>query len=137
MSKFINISEAASIAIHSVVLVAGSEERLNATQIAEKLNFSKNHLAKVLHLLTRHQILDSERGPKGGFILRKDPSTITLLDLYELVEGNMDQPVCGIHKGTCPFDECVFGGISQRLTTEARSYFENRTIEDITKTKKK
>ena len=137
MSKFINISEAASIAIHSLALVAGSKERMNANQMADQLNFSKNHLSKVLHLLTRHRYLESERGPKGGFILKKAAEDISLLEVYELMEGSIEHPVCGMHQGKCPFSECVFGGISQKLTAEAKSYFENRSIKDIIKTSNK
>jgi Rrf2 family protein len=133
MSKFINISEAASIAIHSLALVAGSKERMNANQMAAQLNFSKNHLSKILHLLTRHQFLDSVRGPRGGFKLRRNPHEISLLEVYELVEGSIEHTVCGIHKGKCPFSECVFGGISQKLTAEAKAFFENRSIGDILK----
>jgi Rrf2 family protein len=134
MSKFIKISEAASIAIHSLALVAGSKKRLNANHIAEQLNFSKNHLSKVLNMLTRYQYLFSERGPKGGFILRKPPEDISLLEVYELMEGSIENPMCEIHKGKCPFSECVFGGISQKLSAEAKLFFENRSIKDIIKT---
>ena len=73
MSKIINISEAASIAIHSVVAIAKSKVKLNATELAVSTNVSRNHLAKVMQQLTKFGYLSSDRGPKGGFILNKLP----------------------------------------------------------------
>ena len=48
MSKIVTLSEAASIALHSMVLIARSEEKLNVGQIAEKIDSSKHHVAKVM-----------------------------------------------------------------------------------------
>ncbi|MCB0807369.1 MAG: Rrf2 family transcriptional regulator, partial [Bacteroidales bacterium] len=67
MSSFINISDASTIAIHSLALIANTERSLNANKIAEVTHFSRNHLAKVLHILVKHKYLDSLRGPNGGF----------------------------------------------------------------------
>ncbi|PLW93037.1 MAG: Rrf2 family transcriptional regulator, partial [Marinilabiliales bacterium] len=44
MSKPIQISEAAFIGIHAMVLIAGSNEYLNVNIIAEKTGASKNHI---------------------------------------------------------------------------------------------
>ena len=87
MSKIINMSEAASIAIHSILVVAKSEVKLNANQLAEQLNFSRSQLVKQMNPLTKNGYLTSERGPKGGFVLNKSPKKISLLEIYEAVEA--------------------------------------------------
>jgi len=46
MSRLVHISEAASLAIHSLALIASSTIRLNAKKIADILHVSQNHLAK-------------------------------------------------------------------------------------------
>ena len=51
MSRLIHISEAASLAIHSLALIASSKMRLNAKKIAGILHVSQNHLAKILQVL--------------------------------------------------------------------------------------
>ena len=90
MASFIGISEAASLAIHSMALIAVSEERLNAGQIAKTTGASRNHLAKVLQRLVKYGFLDSNRGPKGGFVLKRDASKINLLQIYQLIEGEIE-----------------------------------------------
>lgn len=131
MSKIINMSEAASMAIHSIALIAKLNIQINVSKIAELTNFNKNHLAKVLQRLAKTGYIKSERGPKGGFILSKPENEITLLEIYELMEGVIDLNQCGIHKGICPFDKCVFGGMTEKLSTEFEQYLKNTTIKDV------
>jgi DNA-binding IscR family transcriptional regulator len=46
MSKVVTISEAASIALHGMILIARSEPSINVMQIAELTGASKHHVAK-------------------------------------------------------------------------------------------
>lgn len=133
MGKAINITEATSIAIHSLAYMAGNSESLNVVGVSEQLGISKNHLAMVLNTLVKHGYLRSERGPKGGFMLNKDIEKKSLLDIYQLFEGELTDEHCGIEYGKCPFEECVFGNIRQKLTDEFREYFQNRKIADLIK----
>jgi len=82
MAKVVHISEAASLAVHSMALVARSTEMLNVNQIADLTNSSRNHLAKVMQTLVKNNYLDSVRGPKGGFTMKGDPAKINLLEIY-------------------------------------------------------
>ncbi len=131
MNKLINISEASSIAIHSLSLVAKLEVSINATQIAGFTGFSKNHLSKVLQLLVKQGYLISTRGPKGGFKLLKDPSQITLLEIYELIEGKFSDEFCIDHSPICPFEDCIYGDIVQKISEYFIKEFTKRTIADI------
>ena len=131
MSRFPNISEASSIAIHSLALVNQSEEILNVNQIAERTEFSKNHISKVLQTLVRHGYLSSGRGPKGGFVSRMDPESITLLEIIELIEGRLSDAHCGIEEGKCPFETCVFGDLPAEFKTKFQEYFRTKRISEI------
>jgi DNA-binding IscR family transcriptional regulator len=50
MSKIISLSEAASIAIHGMVLIASAKENLNVIKISERTGASKHHVAKILRV---------------------------------------------------------------------------------------
>jgi len=135
MSKIVNISEATSIASHSLALIAGSSDMLNAKEIASITDFSRNHLAKVLQVLVKNNYLDSTRGPKGGFYLKKSADDITLLEIHELIEGAVEINHCRKTDENCPFAECVFGDIRERISIELRDYLKNRKISNILKLK--
>jgi Rrf2 family protein len=131
MGKLINISEAASLAIHCLALMAASKEPLNATRMAFRLGASRNHIAKVLQQLVKQGYISSIRGPKGGFNVKADTGNISLLEIYEVIEGSSDIEYCNVHSVNCPFSDCVFGDIRERLNEEFRNYFKKRKIGDI------
>ena len=127
----INISEASSIAIHTVVLVARSGELLNVNQLAEMTGFSKNHTAKILQQLVKFNFLESKRGPKGGFALKRMPDEISLLEIYEAIEGEVDSEHTFHNCKNCRFDQCIFGGMSQKLTADFRNYLQTTVVSKL------
>lgn len=131
MSRLIHISEAASLAIHSLALIASSAVRLNAKKIAEILHVSQNHLAKILQVLAKNEYLESNRGPGGGFTFKKKADEISMLEIYQLIEGNVDCQFCGTAENQCPFLTCIFGGKPDKLTNEFVEYLTNTKISDL------
>ena len=135
MAKVVHISEAASLAVHSMALIASNEEMLNVNNIADLTKSSRNHLAKVMQILVKNDYLTSTRGPKGGFLLKKDASTIFLLQLYELMEGPIEKVHCGIHTDKCPFTLCVFGNLADRFSEDFIAYLTKTKLSDIIRKK--
>ena len=135
MSKVVHISEAASLAVHSMALIASNDEMLNVNNIADITKSSRNHLAKVMQILVKNDYLTSTRGPKGGFVLKKDASTIQLLQLYELMEGPIETQHCGIESAKCPFTSCVFGNLANRFSEDFINYLKTTNLSDILRKK--
>jgi Rrf2 family protein len=130
MAKIIHISEAAAIAIRSMVLIANCKEMLNVNDIAESTPFSKNHIAKILQTLTRYGYLSSVRGPKGGFLLKKKAGQISLLEIYELIEGEILPDICEIKCEHCSKSDCLFGGLTIKFTNEFRDFLKKKKLSD-------
>lgn len=133
MSRIVQLSEAASLAIHSMVLIAQSKEQINVTQIAEKLGSSKNHLAKVMQRLVKDGLVKSTRGPSGGFVLKIPAEEITLLDIYQSIEGVIEEDGCPLDRQICAFDKCLMGNLIYNLTQEFKKYFKNQKLSDFIK----
>ncbi|MEI6122140.1 MAG: Rrf2 family transcriptional regulator [Bacteroidota bacterium] len=132
MGRIVGLSEAASIAIHVTVLIAKSGEvNMNVIRLSELTGASKNHIAKVMQHLVKFNFVRSTRGPAGGFVLNKAPSEISLLDVYEAVEGDMALADCPFDKQICPFNKCLMNGIVHRITDELKEYFKNQKISDL------
>jgi Rrf2 family protein len=131
LSRLVHISEAASLAIHSLALIASSPIRMNAKKISEILHVSQNHLAKILQVLSKNGYLLSNRGPGGGFIFGKNATEISMLEIYQLIEGDVDCQFCGITENRCPFVTCIFGGKPDKLTNEFVEYMNNTKISDL------
>jgi len=129
MAKIVQLSEAASLAIHSMVLIAKSDTHINVNILAQEMGASRNHLAKVLQQLVKHNYLKSVRGPSGGFVLNAKPAELTLLDIYEAIEGRIDVPECPLDRQICPFDKCLMGGMVKSVTNQFKEYFGNQTLD--------
>jgi Rrf2 family iron-sulfur cluster assembly transcriptional regulator len=67
-------------------LAAHDDEQISAGEIARKYDISLNHLAKVLRTLVRAKLIESVRGPGGGYRFSGNPKRVTLLDIIELFE---------------------------------------------------
>ncbi len=131
MAKLLQLSEAASLALHSMVLIAKSENHINVNKLAEQMGSSRNHLAKVLQQLVKYNYLKSVRGPSGGFILNKPASEITILNIYEAIEGEVVSPECPLDKCICPFDKCLMGNLIKDMTKQFKEYFQDHTLKDF------
>jgi len=129
MAKLVHLSEASSLALHSMVLIAQANRHVNVNILANRMNASRNHLAKVLQQLVKYNFLKSVRGPSGGFVLNKPAAAITILDIYEAIEGQIDVSECPLDKQVCPFNKCLMGGLIRDVTMQFKEYFGSQTLE--------
>lgn len=130
MSRIVQLSEASTIGLHSMVLIARSKEMINVNKIAGLTGASKNHLAKVMQRLVKAGFLKSTRGPTGGFILKKKPSEITILNIYEAIEGIIETEGCPMEQPICPFNKCLLGNIIREASEMVKNNFKNMTLQD-------
>jgi Rrf2 family protein len=127
------ISEAGSIAIHALVLIAGRDrgEKTTSAEIARIFGISRNHLSKVMQQLVKAGLLDSDRGPGGGFSLTKAPGRVALLDVYSVTEGSLSLNQCLLKKKFCFGEKCVMGGLLAKINKELYGYLKNTSLKDI------
>lgn len=132
MSRLVNISEAASLALHGMALLAAQrDQRFTAQQLADRLQASSHHLAKVMQRLAKAQLVESSRGPQGGFTLARPAHTIKLLEIYEAVEGPLGGEGCLLGQPICDGKDCVLGEVVQRVHREARNYLARTRLSEL------
>lgn len=132
MPRSVGISEAASLALHTMaILAARPKERLTTHDLAERLRASAHHLAKVMQRLAKAGLVHSVRGPQGGFQLERPAKTTRLRDVYEAVEGPMDEVGCLLGEPICEGEECVLGEAIHSIHEHLRDYLERTTVADL------
>ncbi|MGD8414149.1 MAG: Rrf2 family transcriptional regulator [Candidatus Latescibacterota bacterium] len=93
------LSQTVEYALRAVVTLASAEGRPMVTaNLAKATDVPMGYLYKVLQQLGRRDLVQSQRGSKGGFTLRKKPEEITLLEVINAVD-----PFKRIHR--CPMDQ--------------------------------
>ncbi len=128
MPKVINFSNAMTIGVHSLIILARKDKPMNAIQLAERIGSTKFHVAKVLQRLVKDGILTSMRGPTGGFSMIKPPSEITIFDLYRSIEGEIDYGECNHTNPVTPIDKCIRETIVKKMTIDFVNYLKDHTI---------
>jgi Rrf2 family protein len=132
MKQLLKISEAASLALHTTVLIAAKPDELLSTKnIADILGVSENHLSKVLQRLTKAGIVTPVRGPKGGFQLAKPANQINLLEVYEAIEGPLASEICLLSYQRCDGKLCILGNLLETVYNQVRDYFSNTRLTDL------
>lgn len=129
MPKVIHFSDAASIGIHSLIVLAREKKAINAIQLSEKIGSSKHHIGKVLQRLVKDGFLTSSRGPTGGFKIKKDPSSITIYDIYRSIEGEIEYGECPHENHVCPVDMCIRDTIIKKMSMEFANYLKENTLQ--------
>ena len=133
MPGALRISEAASLAMHTAALLAEDAERpVSAREIAVTLRVSEAHLAKVMQRLAKFGLVRSFRGPAGGFVLSKDCGQITLLDVYEAIEGPLEENHCLFETPVCRGEICVLGGLIGTVNRQVRDYLAGARLSALT-----
>jgi Rrf2 family protein len=132
MPRLINISEAVSLALHTMALLATVEQRrVRNQELADSLNASKHHLAKVMQRLVRAELVDSICGPQGGFLLRRPADKITLLEVYEAIEGHLGEARCLLKEPVCRGRDCILGEVIHSIQKQLRDYLNDTTLADL------
>jgi len=123
-------SRSTEYALRAVVFLAkhtSEKERLGRKVIAEQLGFPEPYLAKILQHLVKRKIIQSLKGPNGGFYATGEAMNISLLDIIDaneglaffkrcglgLVECDEEKP-CPIHKEYGVFRDGLFNMLSDK-----------------------
>jgi Rrf2 family protein len=131
MADLIRMSEATALGLHTMAVIARRSGPTPTTQIATELRASEAHLSKVLQQLVRVGLLHSKRGPSGGYALARPPTQISLLDVYEALEGPLRQDGCLFTEPICQQVNCILGDLVERLRTEAHDHLESTSLSDV------
>ncbi|MFZ2586711.1 MAG: Rrf2 family transcriptional regulator [Alphaproteobacteria bacterium] len=101
--------------------VAGARDTkvmpVTLAQIAERQRISLSYLEQLFGKLRKNKVVSSTRGPGGGYVLARVPAEITLADVIDAVEEDLDITRCktlykleGIHPLTGQVLEPVCAG---------------------------
>ncbi len=97
-------SKSTEYALRAVVYLAensSDENRFGTSTVAEDLGFPEPYLAKVLQHLVRRGIIQSVKGPKGGFYASEKTLNFSLLEIIDANEGLDFFKKCGLGLHEC------------------------------------
>jgi Rrf2 family iron-sulfur cluster assembly transcriptional regulator len=95
--------------------------------ISQRQNISLSYLEQLFGKLRRHKLVDSQRGPGGGYLLGRLARAITVADIIFAVDEPLDATLCGGRENCTVGHD---GGTGKCMTHELWSAL-NRTMIDF------
>ncbi len=90
------LTRAADYGVRAMVYLAGLplHSRVSISELAKVTEAPEAFLTKVLQRLVASGLIDSHRGPSGGFELNSPAAGIFMLDVVEAIEGPLQLNLC-------------------------------------------
>lgn len=101
------------------------------TEIADSEKIPPVYLRKLLGELRRHRIVRSVKGIHGGYLLARAPQTITLWDVFRVLDHDPYLDECILCRSQDDGDQCPVCKDWKRMREELVSLLKNKTIADF------
>ena len=100
--------------------------------IAKRQQVSERYLEHLMLSLKVGGLINSVRGPRGGFVLARPPSHIMLSEIMQIVEGSIAPVECVDDKKACPrVDHCVTRDIWVEMRKAMDGVLGSTALEDL------
>jgi len=97
-------SKTCEYAIRAMIFIAQKSKdgrKVGIKEIAKGIDSPEHFIAKILQELSRKRLLQSMKGPTGGFYLDKDALECSLADIVKVVDGDKIFTDCGLGLKHC------------------------------------
>lgn len=129
------MSTKAQYAVRALVSLNLSSDGLPVSikDISARENISLNYLEQLFVKLRRGGIVNSVRGPGGGYLLARSATDIRIDQIIDTVEEALMPLSCMNADGSCGCDmECTTQSVWQGLGNQIRNFLASVTLEDLT-----
>lgn len=109
--------------------------------ISRRQEISLSYLEQLFGKLRRHEIVESVRGPGGGYNLARRPEDVTVADIIIAVDEPLDATQCG-GKGNChgadheTGQQCMTHDLWSTLNAKMVEYLDSVSLKDLVEQQK-
>lgn len=128
------LSTKGQYAVRAMVDLAyySKDKPVTLQEIAEREDISINYLEQLFAKLRRRNIVNSVRGPGGGYVLARKADDIRMGEIIEAVEESL-APVACVEgdKGCSRIDKCVTFKLWKGLGDRIKEFLNSITVQDL------
>ena len=129
-------SKACEYGIRATLFIARESENQRRTglkNIANAINSPEAFTAKILQKLVQQDIIDSAKGPRGGFFIRPENQNMVLADIVKAIDGETIMTGCALGLDKCSEEHpCPLHYDFTAIRSNLKNMLENTTIPDLT-----
>ncbi len=131
MLRFTKRADYGLMAVHFIAS-HGDEGAVSAKRIAEEFHIPAERLAKILQRLAKKRLIASHNGPKGGYVLTRSPSQVTVGEVIRALEGPIRIVSCMSAQDDCPqFSRCNLRRPVQKIQASISYVLDTMTLADL------
>lgn len=128
------LTRAGEYAIRCVLYLASQGEGVLVSRrvVAEYFDIPDKFLAKIAQQLVKAGIIEIKQGARGGYLLLRDPATLTMLEVVEALIGEIALNDCVISATTCKSSRnCAVNRVWTRARNQLRKTLDEVTFADL------
>lgn len=100
--------------------------------MADEQQIPERYLGKIVQELRRHGLIRSVRGAGGGYRLSRSPARVSLLDVWQALEGPINPVDCVQNPDGCPrLEQCVTRDVWARLGERMAAVLRDVTLQNL------
>ncbi|MEW6329935.1 MAG: Fe-S cluster assembly transcriptional regulator IscR [Pseudomonadota bacterium] len=99
--------------------------------IAKRQGISLSYLEQLFAKLRRSGLVDSVRGPGGGYTLAMEPNKISVAEIVVAINENIDATRCGGEKNCHGDETCLTHQLWEDLSTRIHEFLSGITLGDL------
>ena len=109
----------------------GGERPVTLSAISERQNISLSYLEQLFAKLRRHGIVESVRGPGGGYCLARAAAKISVADVIIAVDEPLDATQCGGRENCKSEHRCMTHELWSTLNRKMLDYLASVNLAEL------
>ncbi len=100
---------------------------ISLPEISHRQNISLSYLEQLFSRLKKSGLVDSIKGPGGGYILSKDANEIVISEVIQAVDEDLETTACNGKSNCHNNHQCISHNLWQDLGTEINNFLSDIT----------
>ena len=109
----------------------GGARPVTLAGISGRQKISLSYLEQLFGKLRRRSLVESVRGPGGGYHLARDASKVTIADIIKAVEEPLDSTQCGGRENCRENQRCMTHDLWEELNTTVYGFLAGVTLSQL------
>ncbi len=109
----------------------GEDGPVALASVSERQDISLSYLEQLFGKLRRHKLVDSVRGPGGGYCIARPLDRVTVADIIRAVDEQLDATQCGGHENCQDEHRCMTHDLWSTLNNKMYEYLASVSLADL------
>ena len=114
------------------MVIKDEKAMYTAKDLAEVTNIPLPTVTRILKMLSNGELLESQRGPQGGYSLTRNAKDISVAEVIEAMEGPISLTECASDDSICSYEaNCAVGKPWKKINKAIREVLQNINLAEM------